>query len=183
MSLFRTPAKENGSSLLEVLVALLLISVGLLGIAKTQALSIGNTKTARSRSIASIHAASLASAMHSNTSYWAAGLAPAKVTVAGVAAAPTNTVISDATLNGNTTDCVSNSCTPVQMAAYDLRQWGSDIAQQLPSSQGTVACSMQVGAINCTVQIQWAETYISLLSVASGSKQSATQTYTLLVQP
>jgi len=183
MKPFIAPARQSGSSLIEVLVALLVISVGLLGIAKTQALSLGNTKTASSRSVASIHAASLASAMHANKSYWAAGLAPATVTVTGAASSPDDTVISDSTLAGYTTDCVAGSCTPVEMAAYDLRHWGRDMALHLPAAKGTVACSMQVGAVNCTVQVEWAETYISIVAAASSAQQTATQTYTLLVQP
>ena len=58
--------KMTGFSLIEVLVALMVISVGLLGIAKMQALSQSNTQTSGSRAIASILSASLASAMHAN---------------------------------------------------------------------------------------------------------------------
>lgn len=183
MTAHKTRTQLTGSSLIEVLVALLVISVGLLGVAKTQALSLGNTKTASSRSIASIHAASFASAMHANKLYWAAGLAPATVTVTGAASSPSNTVISNTTIAAYTTDCVAGTCTPVEMAAYDLRHWGRDMALHLPSAQGTVTCSMLVGVVNCTVQVQWAETYIGLVAAASGAQQIATQTYTLLVQP
>lgn len=174
---------QSGASLIEVLVSLLIISVGLLGIAKTQALSLGNTKTASSRSIASIHAASMASAMYANKFYWGGGLAPTSVSVIGSITNPTSTAISDSTLNGKTADCVSVSCDPAQMAAYDLRYWGSYLAQQLPSGVGTVACTTTVGVVSCTIQVQWAETYISISESSRGTQQTATQTLTLLVQP
>ena len=49
------PAKhERGFSLIEVLVALIIIGVGMLGIAKIQALSYASTGTAAQRSIAAI---------------------------------------------------------------------------------------------------------------------------------
>ena len=172
---------QAGASLLEVLVALLIISVGLLGIAKTQALSLSNTKTASSRSIASIHAASMASAMHANKFYWAGGLAPALVNVTGSAGDPAATTVSDATLSGKSTNCLSASCLPVEIAAYDLRFWGSAMAQQLPAGAGSVACTTTVGLVSCTIQVQWKEMYIGLNQSTNG--QTATQTLTLLVQP
>jgi len=64
-------AGARGFSLIEVMVAVIVICVGMLGIAKMQALSLSNTTTARLRSLAAIEAASLASAMHSNRQYWA----------------------------------------------------------------------------------------------------------------
>lgn len=174
---------QSGASLIEVLVALLIISIGLLGIAKTQALSLSNTKTAGSRSIASIHAASMASAMYANKFYWGGGLAPASVSVIGSITDPSATDISDSTLNSKNADCVTNSCDPAQIAAYDMRYWGSYLAQQLPAGVGSVACTTTVGVVSCSIQVQWAETYISLSESTRGTQQAATQTLTLLVQP
>lgn len=170
-------SRQSGFSLIEVMVALLIISIGLLGVAKMQALAIGNTKTASSRSIAAIHAASLSSAMHANKAYWAAGLAPSSVQVNG-------TVLTDSTLGGQATDCVSSSCTAVQMAGYDLKSWGTAL-QQLPSGAGGVTCSTAVGLpIVCSVTVSWAEKYIGLnQATLTTSQQTSTQSLVLLVQP
>ena len=177
MTLSHLPSKQSGFSLIEVLVALMIISIGLLGVAKMQALAIGNTKTASSRSIAAIHAASLSSAMYANKAYWAAGLAPSSVQVNG-------SVLSDSTLNGQATDCVSGICTAVQMGGYDLKAWGTAL-QQLPSGAGGVTCSTAVGSpIACSVTVSWNEKYIGLnQSSLTAAQQTSTQSLVLLVQP
>ena len=46
--------RTRGFSLLEVMVALVIISIGLLGVAKMQALAYASTSTASSRSLAAI---------------------------------------------------------------------------------------------------------------------------------
>ena len=63
--------RAPGFSLVEVMVAVVVICVGLLGIAKMQAMAVSNTNMSRQRSLAAIEAASIASAMHSNREYWA----------------------------------------------------------------------------------------------------------------
>ena len=60
------PRVLQGFSLVEVMVAVVVICVGLLGIAKMQAMALSNTTMSRQRSLAAIEAASIASAMHSN---------------------------------------------------------------------------------------------------------------------
>src|ERR1700756_1191655 len=104
--------KSRGFSLIEVMVALIIISVGLLGIAKMQALALASTGTARLRALASIEAASLASIMHSDRAYWAAG--PASVTVTGTKIFDTNLALVHS-CTGAGTSRPSPACTPVQM--------------------------------------------------------------------
>src|SRR5688500_14896052 len=99
---------SKGFSLIEVLIAFAIIMIGVLGFAKTQALALSNTNISNTRSNVALQAASLAAAMHANKTYWAAGLAPANFTV-------TNTVISNAALNGSTTDCLTQICTTTQL--------------------------------------------------------------------
>ena len=77
-------AGVRGFSLVEVMVAVVVICVGLLGIAKMQALALSNSNTSRLRSLAAIEAAGLAAAMHSNREYWAGSTGtapPATITV------------------------------------------------------------------------------------------------------
>jgi len=70
----------GGFSLVEVMVAVVVICVGLLGIAKMQALALSNTTTSRLRALAAIEAAGLASAMHSNREYWSGATPPLTTT-------------------------------------------------------------------------------------------------------
>ena len=50
----RRRSEIRGFSLIEVMVAIVVISAGLLGIAKLQALALSNTSTARLRSLAAL---------------------------------------------------------------------------------------------------------------------------------
>ena len=76
----------RGFSLIEVLVALIVVSIGLLGIAKMQAIAFSSTGVASKRTLAAIQAASLASSMHANRAYWSVGgVAPVTTTIVGSA--------------------------------------------------------------------------------------------------
>ncbi|HUD32460.1 MAG TPA: type IV pilus modification protein PilV, partial [Variovorax sp.] len=75
MSAPRLAGRTGGFTLLEVLVAIVLVSIGLLGFAKMQALALSSTSVAGNRSMVSMQAGSLAAAMHGNRAFWSAGTA------------------------------------------------------------------------------------------------------------
>jgi type IV pilus assembly protein PilV len=75
--------QSGGFSLVEVMVALIVMSIGLLGIAKMQAAALSNTAIARTRSLAAIEAASLAASMHANRGYWSSPAVAASITIQG----------------------------------------------------------------------------------------------------
>src|SRR5271170_6778354 len=93
--------RMGGFTLLEVMIALFVTSIGLLGIAKIQALAYASTSSASARSLVAIQAAGLAASMHANRNYWAAGAQPTSITITGAA-------ISDSTLN--TTATAATAC-------------------------------------------------------------------------
>src|SRR5271156_2062104 len=116
-------AHARGFTLLEIMVALIVTSIGLLGIAKLQALAYASTGSAAVRSLVALQAAGLAASMHANRTYWAA--APSPFTITG-------TVISDSTLNSTATDptyCASLGggapCPTEVMAAFDLHTYAT----------------------------------------------------------
>lgn len=168
--------KSNaGFSLIEVLIAFLIIMVGILGFAKSQAVALSNTNVSNVRSNAALQAASLAAAMHANTAFWAKGLAPASMTI-------NNATLSNAALNALTTDCTTLPCTPNQLAAFDSREWGKLVRAQFTNGQGMVVCSTVMTApITCTISVSWQEKNVAL-NAATGSGTS-TQTYSLVVIP
>jgi type IV pilus assembly protein PilV len=176
MSIINHPPRQSGFTLLEVLIALLVISIGLLGIAGMQALAINNTSVARVQSLAALEAASLASAMQANEAYWQKTGATTNATVNG-------TVLSDAALNGQTTDCSITACTlPVQMAAWDVKQWGQDLQNLLPGGNGQIICNNIVGTpITCTISVSWQEKTVGLNAGQGAAAQQ--QTYSMVVQP
>lgn len=169
-------SRSRGFSLLEVLVALVVISLGALGIAAMQASAISSTHSSQQESLIALEARSMADAMVANAGYWAAGLAPASLTV-------TSTSLSDATLQGYTTDCSSTTCSASQLASYDAKNWGKELNNQVPGAQGLITCVAGAPVI-CSVKISWKP----LANIAvNGGTQSApasasTATYTLTNQ-
>lgn len=189
----------RGFSLVEILVTLVIIAVGMLGIAKLQALAISSTGVASLRSIAAIEASSLAAAMRANRDYWS--ISPASFTVTTNTVAHTNSIVDTPAgqLTGIAPDCmVANSfCTPVQMASYDVTQWVGDLNAALPNVSATVACPLIVVGtfpISCSITISWTENAVAIntneanaaaANIAANVAPAAVQqpSYTLLVEP
>lgn len=187
---FLTTKRQTGFSLLEVLVALVIIASGLMGMAGMNALAINNTSVARVRTIAALHAESLAASMGANATYWSGMLntgqtsnytpPTASFTVIG------NT-LGNTTLNGKSADCSSATCTPDEMAAYDLKQWGTNLAAQLPNGRGSIVCALTAATktYTCKITITWTEKNLALRQ-ASGTLSNtsvANTSYQLVVQP
>lgn len=183
--------KSRGFSLVEVMVALIVVSVGLLGIAKMQALALSSTGNARLRSLAALEAASLAASMHADRTYWSAGPTTAPITITGTPAGPT---ISDATL-ATVRSCTGSggtrptACTATQMAAEDLQQWAGGgavtggLQTLLPNYQATISCeSAAATPVTCTISIQWSEHLVNSNTQESVAAVTPSP-YILLVEP
>jgi type IV pilus assembly protein PilV len=163
---------QKGFTLVEVLVALIVISIGLLGIAKMQALSLASTGTARMRSVAAIEAASMASMMHANRTYWAANTSAVTVTVTLSASPPYTSSDSAVT---TPTDCSATApCNPTQLAGWDLSQWVTALNQTMPlNTTATITCSAEsaTAPVSCTLQVNWTE---NLVDVNTGENTGLT---------
>jgi type IV pilus assembly protein PilV len=177
------PSRSAGFSLVEVMVALVICSIGLLGLAKMESLSLSSTGVAGSRSLVAIQASSLAAAMHANPGYWASGTAVANATIS---ASPGSAIaISDSGLASAATCFTSGtgSCVPNLMAAYDVQAWAAAMQKLIPTYLTTIACVQNSFPVTCTIQIQWVEN-----AVASNAQQTnlallQAPTYILYVQP
>ncbi|WP_426271107.1 type IV pilus modification protein PilV [Dyella kyungheensis] len=167
----------QGFSLLEVLIAVVVISLGALGIAAMQATAISSTHSSEQESLIALEARSVSDAMIANPGYWANGLAPASLAVAS------STSLSDSTLQSYTTDCSATVCDAPHLAAYDIKRWAADLAGQVPGAQGTIACVAGAPVI-CTVQIAYKPN--ANIAVNGGTQSapasSSTVTYSLTNQ-
>jgi type IV pilus assembly protein PilV len=183
----RSMARARGFSLIEVLVALIIIGVGMLGIAKIQALAYAGTGTASLRSLAAIEAGSLASSMRANRGYWTVAPTPLTINVT------TTMTASDGSLT-TAANCLSPApaCTPAQVAGYDLTNWVTALNTLLPSVTGTVNCPtpIPVGGytppIGCTIQLTWYERNIGVNAQSQVNAQGTAippQFYTVYVEP
>jgi len=111
---------QGGFSLIEVLVAALVLSIGLVGVAGLQAVSLKNNQSTFMRSQAAILAYDLADRMRAN--------------VAGANAGDYDPAVAAVDSNCNTT----TGCTPSALAAHDLGEWNAAMSAYLPSGQGFV---------------------------------------------
>jgi type IV pilus assembly protein PilV len=199
-------ARAQGFTLVEVLVALVIISIGMLGIAKMQALALSGTGVSRSRSLAAIQAASLADAMHANRQYWSTGLPTAAAVVAtatnGTAASADGTLSGAlgtvaALLSASTPaysiycNNIATPCSGTNMAAADFYNWALDLKAVLPNSTATVTCNGTNAPTpaDCIIKIDWTEVLVAAdatqgAAAAAGSNAAIQQpTYILYVVP
>ena len=133
--------KTRGFTLLEILVALLVLSIGLLGLAGLQTFSLRNNHSALLRSQAVVLAYDALDRMRSNRDQ--------AMLAAGSAY---NTTYSQAAGSYSATDCSSN-CTSSALATYDLAAWKADVAR-LPAGQAQISIDANNKA---TVQVQWSD--------------------------
>jgi type IV pilus assembly protein PilV len=174
--------RDRGYSLLEVLVALVVISIGLLGVAAMQAAALSGTHTSQTESLVAIQAQSLADAMLSNAAFWAGTSAPASVSVAP--AGSSVTVTGDDTLAGTAT-CVDTVCTAPSLAAYDFQTWAQNYFEAVPNATlATVKCNMPTaGPEICTIQLEWTQKASTAINGAgAGPAAATTASYTLINQ-
>jgi len=132
---------QSGFTLIEVLVAVLVMAVGLLGIASLQASAISSTTTSAMRTTAAISTQSLVARMRANKAYWRYQSATdaAEDAAENGTATGTDTLTVEVNDSGETIitnkngdsfgdlslNCalVNANCTPQQMAVYDLSEW------------------------------------------------------------
>ena len=145
--------KNTGFTLVEVLIAILVLAVGLLGLAGLQATSLSNSQSAYNRSLATQLAYDLADRIRANNDPAGSALA---AYIAGVPAANANCK--------NTT-----GCSPAQMAQNDLYEWNCavaggcqndapPIAAALPGGTGLPITVTVVGGVNVyTITISWTD--------------------------
>ena len=160
---------ESGFAMLEALIAMLIIMIGVMGIAGMQMLAINNTENGRYQSLATMLTSSMAAEMQANVAYW--GAPPTKLTV--IAGVPAILTLGSGTALDNTGTCGTAVCTPAKMAYYDLQSWGTlmTAAGGLPSGQGLIQCT---GASppyppQCTLTLIWSEKNIALTN-ATGTE-------------
>lgn len=180
--------RARGFSLLEVMVAVIVICIGMLGIAKMQALALSNSNTSRLRSLAAIEAASLAASMHSNRNFWANSTANYTVTPGAVTSTDAATVaIANGEL-GNPVGCENGTMCPAQnLAAYDLAKFAQSLGALLPNPVATITFSVPGPGINAppsfTVEIQWSEKAVSMNSTETAGNLTVNPNYKLYVEP
>lgn len=132
----RLGPSQSGASLVEVMVSLLILSMGLLGMAALQGLGTQYGNRAYFRSQATVQAYDMIDRMRANPTAAAAG-----------------NYGQDPVPTGYGTDCASHECTTAELADYDLVNWNKLNGELLPSGTGWVTRQDAV----YTVQVTWRE--------------------------
>jgi len=129
--------KQVGFSLLEVLISLVILAIGLLGLAGLQAAGLKNNFSAYHRTQATQLAYDMADKMRSNMS------AIGGYTLSGTG--------SDSDSDSESLNC-DDGCSPSDLAQVDLEEWNKKLESELPLGRGTI--SPPVSKIY-TISIQW----------------------------
>ena len=169
----RPRQKQYGFSLIEVLIAMFVFSFALLGIAGMMSISIRSNHNGYLRSQAIIASNNMAAQMRAN--------------VAGLWSGTYN---GSAPIAISTSCDASSHCNSIELAQYDMEQWGVMLDQLLPNGTGLIECenpTPPVGVISaglwiasppfagiCEIIVSWNE---------SNEKGSEVQTLNLVIQP
>lgn len=134
------PCRQSGTTMLEVLIAIVVFSFGMLGMLGMIVNGLMLTSSSNYRTIAAEQLTAMANFMNANpTLYW-------------VYAAPPSSAI--------TSNCLTTSgCTSGDLAASEYGIWKQNIAKLLPSGQGTVSTAANGRPL---VQVCWDETRVSI---------------------
>lgn len=142
-----TSQKHSGFTLIEVLVAALVLGIGVLGLATTMLLGLKSNQSAYFRSQASAAAYDMADRIRLNRAAAVAG------SYNNIDIDKDSSVASALTCNDNST-----GCTPTQQAAEDIRQWSANFvgsnasAARLPDGRGTVS---RDGSQRFVITVTW----------------------------
>jgi len=172
-------SRQRGVSLIEVLMAVLIFSIGLIGLAGLMIMATRSNHTAYLRTQATFLASSMADRMRANpVGVWSNAY--------NVTLPTTATQVCDST----------TACTPAQVATYDLKMWSDQLTAFLPNASATIACSSaqagytpQAGQVgmrppyggNCTMSITWDER--GLAGDIASSGDTLPQTFNWEFQP
>lgn len=160
-SIFSCTSKrgQGGFSLIEVMVALLVLAIGLLGLAGLQTLGLKFNTQSYQRTQAVLNAYDIVDRIRAN----AGGIAAAVYDDIGINAAPP----------GSPPDCGAIACDNTQMADYDVAQWKNSLAGLLTLGKGAVCrgvltpdftgCAVDpAGETSFQVGVQWFENDIPM---------------------
>lgn len=149
-----TASKQHGFSLIEALVAFLILSVGMLGIASLQIISLKAGRTATMRTVAVIKSEEILERIRNNQTALDPATPASYVVLAGDPGVDSGC--------GNSASLTV--CTVAQMAKDDIFNWKKELRNSLPNNSNTTA-SIEVLAktpgtlptATVTVTISWQE--------------------------
>lgn len=146
--------RQRGGSLLEVLISVLILSIGLLGMVGMQTASFRNEQISITRGVVADAMADIADRIRANND----------VTLAANAYAYASAYATErANIDGSSNfltparNCLTAACTPAQLATFDLALWRTNVDRQLPGGVGHVEATGTRGVnLRYVVTVAWA---------------------------
>ena len=182
-----THGTQSGFSLIEVLISIVILSIGMLGAAGMQAAAMQSNKETRNQSVAASFARELADKMRGNH----------RVAIKSAAAdnpyliAETLTLTGTATFVAPTENCFTTACpSPAAVATWDMADWKNRVQNALPDPKIRVCFDKTPFAADGTAQ--WACTNdgdITVLKMAwtgtstDGKLQTSSNIRPLIIVP
>lgn len=172
--------RSRGASLVEVLVAIVVLSVALVGAAGVQMQSMKLGQVSQQRATAVQQASALIERMRAN--------------VAAAAASPSPYVFDAQYANipqamidmGTIPACTAGACSPQDLAKNQLHGWLTGLAQTIPGGRGNVTRLTNVDGAPYAVTVMWAEKDMSAVQRTLNCPATApgyVQCVTLWFQP
>ncbi len=153
----RSPRAQRGASLMEVLIAVVILSMGLVGVSALTITSVRNNQNANIRSRVNVLVEDFTDRMRRNGEGVKSGYYDA-VDVTGDATAR-------ATCN--------NDCAAAATAQDDVRLLAQRLGDMFQSSSAKVSCSIAGGGLrSCLITVTWWESLGSRESAAPGTRQT-----------
>ena len=133
--------KQDGFTLLEVLIALLVLSIGLLGLAGLQTIGLRSNQMATMRTLVTQGAYDMSDRMRANQT---------GVDAQSYVQSITNTV-PEITVN-----CARTTCTAAQVVVFDKANWLTEVTK-LPGGRGRITRDASGSFVQHTITIFWDE--------------------------
>jgi type IV pilus assembly protein PilV len=175
--------RARGASLIEVLIAVLVFGIGIVGLAGLLIISFRSNQVGYLRTQAEFVAMGMADRMRANP--------------LGVWAGAYDSTSYPLTVTQACTK--ASACTPAQLATRDQAQWSAQLTTFLPNPSASIACTKGVAADatqlgmrppyagNCVMKISWVEKAAtdnaSATAANSGAGTVTTRTYAWNFQP
>jgi type IV pilus assembly protein PilV len=162
---------SQGFTLIEVLVAVVVVSLGMLGIAATLFASARSATSGYTRQIAVQYAYDIIDRMRAN-----------QVEAAQAGGPYTATISTTAPSSSPSENCLDTTCTAAEMAAYDVWDWETQLWKNLPQGSGSVTIAAGSNdTYTVTVTVTWNDAAgTSAFAQGSGGYSSSSTTGTNL---
>jgi len=162
---------SKGFTLLEVMIALVIFSIGLLGLAGIQAVALKNNNSAYTRTVSMQLAYNMADVLRASTDNEGNIIAAFDTITTAIPGAPTSCV--------QKSGAAAPDCTQAELASFEVYHWKKRLEKELASGLGSISKTGDV----YTITIMWDDEHTGATGTACGTDNTVDlKCYTLEIQ-